>query len=210
MTGEERIPWAPSDVEALRGFPFVELDRDIQVWRVHRLGHGPWNFGALFRFGLSAPRGTCYVGLTDLTAISETIVRGQSILMRTDLQDRIIREVGLPKRFRLADLTDRRAAGFGVTRDFGTDFPYDRCQSWASAFDAMAFEGLHYWARHDLSGVGVSLALFGLQGERTSWRVGKGIALASDRWVRRIQDELGVRVEDAPPSDGDLIFVRLS
>ena len=202
----ERIPHPPSLTEALKGFPTTVIEAGTDVWRVHRVAHGPWFFGQSGRFGLEAPYGSCYVAMDPMSAISETVVRGLTILHERDLQDRCIRRLALPRHVIAANLKDSTAAGFGVTRNFGTEEPYDRTREWALAFFRMNLGGVHYWPRHDLVDGSTSVALFGSTGERKSWRRGRRSLLSGEEWRQRIQKDLGVTILGSP-RDADLEFV---
>jgi len=166
----------------------------MDVWRVHNAGRGPWYFGQTQRFSLQGSDGTCHVALDAATAILETVVRGSRAINRDDLTSRRIRRLPLPQDYKLANLTHPRATGWGVTRQFGTDYPYDRCQAWATAFRSEKYGGLQFWANHDVSASGISLALFGKAGERTSWRRGTAERLDDAKWIRQIKDNLGVGI----------------
>lgn len=133
---------------------------------------------------MPTPRGTCYAALDPLTAISEVAIRGQRVLMLSDLDSRIIRklDIGMSGRsdthsgWSLADCTDRRSTGFGVTRDMCAGSDYQASHGFAEAVCSAAFKGVRYWARHDVDEGGVSLALFGQSGERVGWRKRTGRA----------------------------------
>ena len=204
----EKIPLPPSDAEGLSSFPSYVLPKGTEIWRVHRAVNGPWYFGPSGRFGLASPAGTCYAALDPLTAISETVIRGQVVIDEDVLTERIIRSAGTPIRVVAADLVDRRAQGFGVNRNFGTEEPYDRTQQWAQAFHLKRFRGVRYWARHDLQADATSVAIFGASGERKSWPRGNGGSLGSAHWKDRISRELGVSVR-TDPHDAELVFVAL-
>ena len=188
----EGSPWdPPDDPEELRRFPSFGLTIDSHFWRVHSRRHGPWYFQSEARFGLAAPRGTCYAALDPVTAISEVAIRGQRVLMLSDLDSRIIRklDIGMSGRsdthsgWSLADCTDRRSTGFGVTRDMCAGSDYQASHGFAEAVCSAAFKGVRYWARHDMDEGGVSLALFGQSGERVGWRKGRGERLSLPKWL---------------------------
>ena len=202
----ERIPHPPFLTEALKGFPITVIEAGTDLWRVHRVVHGPWFFGQSGRFGLDAPYGSCYVAMDPMSAISETVVRGLTILHEHDLNDRCIHQLSLLHRVIVANLKDSAAAGFGVTRNFGTEEPYDRTREWARAFFRMNLEGIHYWPRYDLVDGSASVALFGTAGERKSWRRGRCSSLSAKQWRQRIQNDLGVTILGLP-RDADLDFV---
>lgn len=207
MSSPDRIP-LPPQADVLRDFPVWRAPAGTRVWRVHREGRGPWNFNNGGRFGLRFPDGTCYVAYDPITAVSETVIRGQRVLLVDDLLVRRIRRLHLPEDVSAADFMSRLAAGFGVTRDFGTETPYDRTQSWAQTLFEVPFRGIRYWARHDLSADAASLAVFGASGERKRWKRGRAESLGSHRWVRRITEETGCQIL-SPPDDDDLTFTSL-
>lgn len=199
MSGD-RIPDAPHDKDALRGFPHEVFMSGANVWRVHNAGRGPWFFGQTQRFSLDGAYGTCHVALEPSTAILETIVRGSTTIDAVELTVRRIRRLQLPYEYRLANLTAQSASGWGVTRKFGTDYPYDRCQAWASAFHSDGFSGLKFWANHDVTPMGVSLGLFGGKGERKGWKRGTAERLDNPYWTNIIMNDMGVSVLGMPHS----------
>jgi len=69
---------------------------------------------------------------------------------------------------RLADLTNNTATDFGITSEIFTTERYDLCQAWAAHLHAAGYEGLRYWARHDLSHTESAIALFDAAGDHTS------------------------------------------
>ncbi|RYB91777.1 hypothetical protein EUA93_16690 [Nocardioides oleivorans] len=196
MVTGDRIPKAPATPDALKSFPDETVPLGTEVWRVHGAGYGPWFFGETQRFSLQSPNGTCHVALNSNTAVLETVVRGARAVALIDLQTRRIRRLRLPRAFRVANFFDPLATGWGVTRRFGTDFPYDRCQGWASAFKTDGFGGIRFWANHDVTDAGVSLALFGPVGERKGWARGTAERLDSAYWLDVLRSELGIGVFD--------------
>lgn len=205
--GIERIPLPPVQVETLREFPTMVINAGTEVWRVHRVENGPWWFHRGGRFGLDSPRGTCYVATDPMTAISEALVRGNPIVQESILEAYCIRRLPIPRRILAANLKDRKAGRYKVTRNFGTEEPYDRTQEWARIFVELRLGGINYWPRHDLKDDTSSLAIFGSVGERKSWRRGRAVRLIESDWRVRIETELGVAIE-ALPSDEDMEFVK--
>ena len=70
----------------------------------------------------------------------------------------------LPAAVTVADLTSNRAVQFGVTAEIFTTTDYPLTQLWASAFNKAGFDGIRYWARHDLAHTAACLAVFGPAG----------------------------------------------
>lgn len=200
-------PTPPDDPEELRGFPQFVVASPGQVWRTHKAGFGPWYFSDSGRFGLKYPNGTCYLAMDPLTAISETAVRGQRVLQESDLRRWVIRQMPTPASFDLADLMDRKAGGFGVTRDICSGDDYDTPRAWGRAFLAISYGGIRYWARHDSGATAAAYAVFGRFGERKSWRRGRGESLAHPKWVERIRSEIGISILPDTADDADFLFV---
>ena len=68
----------------------------------------------------------------------------------------------------LVDLTSNTAAQFGVTAEIFTTGNCQLTQMWASALHAAGFDGIRYWARHDLAHTHACLALFDIAGARST------------------------------------------
>ena len=200
-------PLPPSDPEELRGFPRCVVDSPEHVWRAHREGFGPWYFSDKGRFGLKYPNGTCYLAMDPMTAISETAVRGQRVLQESDLRQWVIRRMPVSVRLDLADFMDRKAGGFGVTRDICSGDEYRTPSAWGRAFLAISYGGIRYWARHDSGATAAAFAMFGRYGERKGWRRGRGESLAHPKWIERIRLEIGVQILPDAADDADLVFV---
>ena len=202
---EGRVPPVPSNRELLRGFPRLDAAPGDVVWRAHSKAYRPWFFGDGGRFGLRPHAGTCYLAEDPLTSICETVIRGRIVILPEDLAAKAIRELRLPKPFALADSPS--AVRFGLGRSFSTEFPYDTCREWAAALYESGFRGIAYWPSHDpRRGDRVSYALFDAVGERKKWLIGRAEDLGSQEWRLRIQDELGIRVEE-PPDDDELEII---
>lgn len=63
---------------------------------------------------------------------------------------RAVSTLQLPAAHNLADLTNNRATGYGVTAEIATTPDYPLTQLWAAALHAAGVTGIRYWARHDL------------------------------------------------------------
>jgi hypothetical protein len=105
----------------------------------------------------------------------------------------------LPEALDLADLTSREAVRFGITAEIGTLVPYESPQAWAAALHAAGSPGLVYWPRHDPARK-VTVALFGLHGERKKWKRGREAAI-SPALIKRLHEECGIEVLDVPRAE---------
>jgi hypothetical protein len=99
------------------------------------------------RFDLLEPDGTCYLAGDPLAALLELIgPELESGVVSADfLRERRMRELRLPEEIEVADLTSRKASGFGVTAEIGTIVPYAVPQAWAARLRAAGSAGLLYW-----------------------------------------------------------------
>ena len=193
----------PAEPEALAGFPASAAGPERVLYRVVRAAFGPWWFAARDaarpgRFDLPLPNGTCYLAGDPLSALLEVVgsdlVRGA--VSTRFLAERRVCELRPPRRFTLADLTSRRARGFGVTAEIGTVVPYELPHAWAERLFAAGFRGLLCWLRHDPAR-GEGFALFGRAGERRSWPRGKARPVSAEL-VERLRRECGIEVLDVP------------
>ena len=91
---------------------------------------------------------------------------------------------------------------FGVTAEIFSTADYPLTQRWAAALRAAGYEGVRYWARHDLEHARRCVALFGAGGV-----VGEGhrhvvmaTAALSERadLLERWREETGVTILDVP------------
>jgi RES domain len=192
----------------LRRFPTERALEGAQVWRVTGKQWRPWHFGDRNRFGIRAPLGTCYVSNSAITAIAETVVRGSLAIQIGELRGRSIRDLRLPRDFTLANFTSRRSARWGVTRELGAEYPYDRCREWAEALATAGYQGISYWARHDVSDQGKSIALFAEAGAHPNWLVGRAETLSSQKWLKLIESELDIAILPDRASELDLEVVK--
>jgi hypothetical protein len=152
----------PEDPATLRSFPDRPLSIHTELFRVVRRGKGPWWFGSSMegRFDLPSPFGTCYLAGDPLAALLELLGadREGGFVSAEFLAGRRLRELRAPRDLTAADLTSRRAAGFGINSEIGTIVPYAGPQAWAERLHGARFDGVVYWLRHDPSrGEGWSL-----------------------------------------------------
>jgi hypothetical protein len=153
------------------------------------------------RFDLPAPEGTCYLATDELAALLETLGADHmaGAVSAAFLAERRLRRLTLPLSTEAADLTSRKAAGFGITAEIDTLVPYELPQTWAARLRAAGNGGLLYWLRHDPSR-SLGLALFGPHGERTSWRKGRELPIGADL-RERLARECGIEVLEVPRAD---------
>jgi len=110
---------------------------------------------------------------------------------------------------RMADASDGKARGFGVTREIHDIADYSLPQAWAGASHAAAFDGVRYlatnhqptsagpsWEGHGAQGPG-SWALFGRTGLRGRWRRGRAERIDS-ALLDRLKAEVGIIFVDPP------------
>ncbi len=198
------LPPPPEDPRRLEGFPRSNLDPREVLWRVVSEGFNPWWFSSAMtgRFDLEAPDGTCYLAADELTAVLEVFGpdREEGTVTTEELRKRRLFRLQVPERHSLADLTSRRAAGFGMTHEIHSHARNDLTQAWARSLRDAGTEGLRYLARHDPS-PGECVALFGRSGEHKDWDPGSPQRLEQPRLVDRLWQECRIRVVDRPRRD---------
>jgi hypothetical protein len=147
---------------SLSGFPRRTLRGDRIVYRIHRAATGPWWFSAdgSGRFDpVGTDLGACYLAERPLGAWVE-VFRKQMLLAEGDVRERALLAVALGRDLRLADLTSRRALGFGVTASIGADERYEHSQAFAVEATRAGFDGIRYLLRHDPAQRLYGIALF--------------------------------------------------
>lgn len=160
----------PPSPELLWGrFPHTVLPAGTPLYRSHAARRGAWWFSNTGggRFDLSGPDGTCYTAEAPLITLLEAW-SGIDVIPRPELARRDLSTVAVTRDLHLADATSNRAISFGVTAELFTTTDYPLTQRWARALHAAGFDGIRYWARHDLNHVDACLALFAAAGDRTS------------------------------------------
>ncbi|WP_237724081.1 RES family NAD+ phosphorylase [Rhodococcus sp. DK17] len=93
---------------------------------------------------------------------------GIAIIPSPEIAHRVISAVAVNRDLHLADATSNAAIGFGMTSEVSTTTDYALTQQWAHAFRAAGFDGIRYWARHELTHVHACYALFAPSGDQTS------------------------------------------
>lgn len=156
-------------VRPLHGFPSCELTTAQPLRRGHRTGKGPWWFSSDGggRFDLTPPRGTCYLGFDELTAIRETVgeaLARTGVISEDFAAERQLSTLAVPHDHRVADTCTDEAADFGLTRELVSMTPYAVSQEWAAAFDA-TFAGIRYQTRFITGPNPKAVGLFAEAGE---------------------------------------------
>lgn len=159
---------SPPPPEQLTAFPAHVSPAGSELFRSHRHGHEPrWFSGSgAGRFDLAGTHGTCYTARSDVIALLETW-GGMWIVPEYLVAERDMSNLLLRNAVRLADMTSNTAIRFGVTAEIFTTGDYQATQRWAAALRQAGFEGIRYWARHDLAHRSACFALFGPAGAST-------------------------------------------
>ncbi|MGV8875418.1 MAG: RES family NAD+ phosphorylase [Rhodococcus sp. (in: high G+C Gram-positive bacteria)] len=189
--------------ELAERFPSYTYAAGTELFRSHRASLGTWwyssNGGG--RFDLDEPDGTCYLAEDEVVTLLE-IFGGQLVVPSYEVDARAASTITLSSDVTLADLTANTGVAFGVTAEIFSTADYPLTQRWASALRAAGFDGLRYWARHELERSGRCIALFGPSGavgEKHPHAVTATTGLVEradllERW----RDETGVTILDVP------------
>jgi hypothetical protein len=156
----------------LERFPQRTLRADREIYRIHRFQRISGNTGWWFSFDgtgrfdpVGTGKGSCYFAERPLGAWVE-VYRRQMLLAEAAVLDRWLMTVRVGRDLRLADLTSRRALGFGVTASLGANERYDASQAFAADALHAGFAGIRYLVRHDPAQRLYGIALFGEAGEQ--------------------------------------------
>jgi hypothetical protein len=186
----------------LAGFPRRTLRGARTLHRIHRRDKGAWWFSSNGD-GRFDPTGTatgvCYLAEDPLGAWVE-VFRKTQLLAEADIAGRALMSVALGRDLRLADLTSRRALGYGVTASLGAGEEYQASQRFAAQALTAGFHGIRYLVRHDPAQKLYGIALFGPAGSADS---------SDPRWphpsepipadlIARAEREFGYRVLPTP------------
>jgi hypothetical protein len=195
----------PVDYGELAGrFPSLTKDRLPEiVYRVHRIDREPEWFtdGSGERWdpppGSGSTFGTCYLATDSLTALVE-VVGDLPLLTQEMLDSRAVAVLAFPDVERIADMSSREIARWGLDRRISMGDFYDVSQRWARALWSAGYSGVYYEPRHDPGGGG-SIALFGDPGLQPGQvRLLEDVAI-SRHLVVMLRGEFGVRVAPAKP-----------
>ncbi len=168
------------------------------MFRMHRRERGPWWFSTdgKGRFDLRGPRGTCYLAREPTGALLETH-EGLTVVTDEALDARLLFEVQIGRRLRLANCCAPGAREFGVNAEIHDTSDYAKTQRWASAFENARFDGVRYFVRGDPSRTLVGYAVFGEMADAPGrWPTGDS-ARISDEELRKAE-RWGLRVRPTP------------
>lgn len=187
----------------MKGFPRRTLRGDRTLHRIHRAASGPWWFSSdgSGRFDpVGTELGACYLAELPLGAWVE-VFRRQMLLAEAEVLERALLAVELGRDVRLADLTSRRALGFGVTASLGAGERYDDSQAFAVHAARAGFDGVRYLVRHDPAQQLYGIALFALASAPDpadpDWPLRDGKAI-SDELVAEASRRFGYRILPVP------------
>ncbi|MBG6185306.1 hypothetical protein IWX65_003285 [Arthrobacter sp. CAN_A214] len=158
----------------MTGFPAVEIEDTLPLYRATIKGYGPWWFGFDLnqRFDIPKPKGTCYLATTVETAFRE---KARETLLHTGMVspafvDKMeFYELRLPATIQAADTTSEKAVTFGANRELATVAPpYEVPCAWAAALAGEGYGGVAYTSRFTSGVQWNALALFG-DAEEAKW-----------------------------------------
>jgi hypothetical protein len=150
----------------LDGFPRRTLRGDRTIHRIHRSTTASWWFssdGSGPFDPVGAGLGACYLAERPLGAWVE-VFRKSMLLAEGEISARSLFSVELGRDLRLADVTSRRALGFGVTASVGAGEDYRESQAFAAGAVDAGFHGIRYLVRHDPAQRLFGIAVFGEPG----------------------------------------------
>ncbi|WP_345345301.1 RES family NAD+ phosphorylase [Rhodococcus olei] len=138
------------------------------MYRTHGAKFAPWWFGTSLggRFDLPGPDGTCYTAESALITLLETWC-GIQLVPSSEIAQRAISVVAVTRDLHVADATSNAAIQFGMTSEISTTSDYDLTQQWAQTLRAADYDGIRYWARHEMTHVDACYALFAQSGDQT-------------------------------------------
>lgn len=122
---------------------------------------------------------------------------------KPELAGRAISAMSVERDLALADMTSNAAIEFGITAEISTTIDYAPTQKWASALHAAGYDGVRYWARHEVARSAACVALFaaGGQGPSAEYAVHATHSLADrpELW-NELNLQTGIDVLDIPSS----------
>ena len=187
--GAARLP--PS---SLAGFPAFHLLPSQRLYRIHRVGRGPWWFSSdlPLRFDLVRPNGTCYLAEDDLGAFIQVFQEFARFVASEALNRRALSTLIVPAPVTLADCTESQARGFGVTAEIHSSVDRAWTRAWVAAFARDGYGGVRLFVRNDPAQRRVGIALIGAAGE-APWPIESTRPIDSDL-ARRAEQEFGLQV----------------
>lgn len=200
--------------DLLLGFPEAappaELHRLSEFpgswWYASTAGAGDPDVGG--RFDLPAPNGTCYLADSLAGAVVEKLLRAPVKVVVDERLDELFHTVVTVRRTPpVADLTARKATGYGLNAEIHSTLDYARTRRWAIAFHRTGFRGLRHRLRGDVTQRLAGWALFGSAGLRHRAPNGMSTAVRPlDRSeVEQVLERLGVELRPIP---SDVPIVR--
>lgn len=187
---------------SLAGFPERLLAAGALLARIHLASCDGWWFShdGSGRFDLEAPSGTCYLAETAAGAFIE-VFREFPVVAASDVDERELSWLSVPRELRLADATASRARHFGLTSAIHTSEDYDTTRRWAAEFAGRDLDGVWYRCGHDPSSREVAVALFGPAGvgEEASWPAPTRHVPVPAEVLDEVEERFGVVVLPAPP-----------
>ncbi len=181
------------------------------MYRTHAAKLNPWWFGSSLdnRFDLPDPSGTCYLAESEIVGLLEAWA-GVRMISHTTVATRAISTLDIGRDLVLADVTANAAIKFGVTAEISTTIDYPLTQAWAQALHAAGFDGIRYWARHDLTHTHACIAVFDSAGDQTNSHTltSEYVVQSSDRLLDRgdllaeMEQSAGITVLMPPSSLG--------
>lgn len=192
----------PHDPAELAAFSSRVLASDVVFARIHQENHDPEWFCACGDHRFDPPIasrelfGSCYLAEHRITAFIEKF--GDLRLVSQERVDAHQLSFLQVPATRLADLTDRRALGWGVTGELATGSDYAGAQEWAQRLFQAGFGGLWYTARHDPQGELRSIALFGPPGLHTDAFSAARSTCVDEELIEAVKVSFGIEVLPTP------------
>lgn len=137
----------------LADFPGTMIKTTKTFYRAHSIAYSspPWWFSSdgSGRFDLTGHSGTCYLAESRVSALREAL--GTRLVSfgvdRSELNNRAISKLFLPRPHHVANTTSAYAANHGITRELVSVTPYEVPHAWASAWADAGFDGIRYLGR---------------------------------------------------------------
>lgn len=174
-----------------------------ELWRIHSRDRHPahfntsgeWRFDPPLAFRFRSRFGTCYLGSEPLSAFVEVFGRVGTVL-RSRLEGKCLSGLSTKRPVRLADLTSRLVAGFGIDQSYShsSDADYDKSQRLAAELQGAGWDGIFYGVRHDPAGKLRGVALFGPPGEGRELFSAPKTGQIPAWLVEQAQQEFGIEV----------------